>query len=87
MGYSSGFRNYKSFSETQNSTSELDQLKECVRIAYETSKVNFSRYHEFMKFVFDTALSSDDLEKLSTLKKPEIEFNILEAMVNRLRGE
>lgn len=81
-----GIRNYSNF-KNKSDSSELHQLKECVRISHDTSLTNFTRYHEFMKFVFDTAISSDDLEKLSNLKKPQIEFNILEAMVNRLMGE
>lgn len=40
-----------------------------------------------MRLVFKTAFTNDDIQKLSTLSKPALEFNILEAMISRLRGE
>ncbi len=65
----------------------LKQLKGMVETSWQYFRRNQDRYQEFMKFVFDTSLSSEDITKLQTLNKPTIEFNVLEAMVSRLRGE
>jgi hypothetical protein len=48
---------------------------------------NFKRYHDGRKFVFESSLSSQDLDILRETGKPQLEFNILEAYLSRLRGE
>src|SRR4249920_2532939 len=68
-------------------TERLPQLKEMVEASYLYFRKNSERYSEFMRFVFDTSLTSDDITKLISLGKPTLEFNVLEAMVSRLRGE
>lgn len=65
----------------------LKEIKKNIEVAHGYFKKNIQRYEDFMKFVFQTSLSSDDVNKLNALQKPAIEFNILEAMVSRLRGE
>jgi len=65
----------------------LPGLKKDVERAYEYWKPNYDRYHKFRKFVFDTSLTSDDIEVLKMLQKPQIECNIQEAYISRLRGE
>jgi hypothetical protein len=67
--------------------SRLDEIKDNIKESCEYFEMNVKRFQEFMKFVFDTALSPEDLDKLQILQKPAIEFNILEAMISRLRGE
>lgn len=59
------------------------QIEQSYKYFYE----NYGRYQKFMKFVYDTSLSADDVSKLIVLKKPNIEFNILEAYINRRVGE
>lgn len=68
-------------------TKELKRIKENVEKAYIYFKPNIDRYNEFRKFVFDSALDSQDMALLKTLKKPQLEFNVLEAYISRLRGE
>lgn len=68
-------------------TDKLDEIKKNIEAAHEYWLPNTQRYNEFMKFVFETSLSSDDHTKLDVLQKPAVEFNILEAMISRLRGE
>ena len=68
-------------------TDKLDEIKKNIESAHEYWLPNTQRYNEFMKFVFETSLSSDDHTKLDVLQKPAVEFNILEAMISRLRGE
>jgi hypothetical protein len=65
----------------------LDEIKDNIRASHNYFENNFNRYHEFLKFVFKTSLGADDETKLNILQKPIVEFNILEAMISRLRGE
>jgi len=65
----------------------LCRIKKNVEEAYEYFKPNFQRWHEYQKFTFLTSLTDDDISLLKTLQKPQIEFNILNAFVSRLRGE
>ncbi len=48
---------------------------------------NHKRFHEFFKFVFETAISETDASSLRTVGKPVIEFNINNAPISRLCGE
>lgn len=66
---------------------KLEMIKARVEQTYKYMQPNYDRYHKFMRFVYDTALTSDDVSKLIILKKPNIEFNILEAYINRRIGE
>ena len=68
-------------------TDKLNEIKKNIEHAHEYFIKNVNRFNDFMKFVFQTSLSSDDITKLDVLQKPAIEFNILEAMISRLRGE
>lgn len=65
----------------------LKDIKEKVEQANAYFKPNYERYHEFVKFVFESSMTSDDVMTLRALGKPTIEFNILESFVSRLRGE
>lgn len=66
---------------------QLMRLKKDVRNTYNYWKPNYDSFNEFRRFVFDTSLTDDDKMVLDALKKPQIEFNILEAYISRLRGE
>ena len=65
----------------------LEDIKESVEQSREYFQRNIDRYNEFMRFVFKTSLSSEDIAALNELGKPTIEFNIVEALISRLRGE
>jgi portal protein len=65
----------------------LTRLKKSVRNTYTYFQPNYKRFNDFRRFVFDTSLTDDDKMVLDSLKKPEIEFNIGEAYISRLRGE
>ncbi len=66
---------------------KLTRIKENVRGAYEYFKPNYDRYNDFRKFVFETALTNDDVSLLVSLGRPQLEFNVLEAYISRLMGE
>jgi len=67
--------------------SQLEAIKDTVGESYQYFEPNFRRYHEFKKFVYKTTLTEDELTVLESLDKPQIEFNIMEAYISRLRGE
>lgn len=68
-------------------TSQLEQIKNSVEQAYTYFKPNYERYHQFKRFVYKTTLTEDDIAVLSTLGRPQVEFNMMEAYISRLRGE
>lgn len=68
-------------------TSELEKIKSSVEQAYIYFRPNYERYHQFMRFVYKSTLTEDDIAVLSTLGRPQIEFNMMEAYISRLRGE
>lgn len=68
-------------------TSQLDKIKDSVEQSYTYFRPNYERYHQFMRFVYKSTLTEDDIAVLTTLQRPQIEFNMMEAYISRLRGE
>jgi hypothetical protein len=68
-------------------TSKLDKIKNNVEQAYTYFRPNYERFHEFMRFVYKSTLTADDIAVLESLGRPQIEFNMMEAYISRLRGE
>ena len=66
---------------------QLERIKTNVRRAHDYFKPNYDRYNEFMRFVFDSALTPDDIGLLADLNRPQLEFNVVEAYISRLLGE
>jgi len=65
----------------------LGKLKKSVEESYEYFRRNYDRFNDFIRFVFVSTLTSDDISKLKTVGKPPLTFNILEAFVSKERGE
>lgn len=66
---------------------QLQRIKTNIETSFDYFKDNYSTFHEFRKFTFVTGLEDPDIALLKNLKKPVIEFNILEAYISRLLGE
>lgn len=66
---------------------DLSRKKDNVQAYHQYFKPNFDRYHEFRRFIFKTSLSDDEKRVLDRLGKPQLEFNMTEAYISRLRGE
>lgn len=66
---------------------ELERIKLNIKDSYDYFRPNYERYNSFMNFVFKSSLSDDEITLFKQLGKPQIEFNILEAFISRLRGE
>lgn len=68
-------------------TEKLEKIKESVVQSHDYFLPNYQRFHEFKRFVYKSTLTEDDIAVLSTLGRPQIEFNMMEAYISRLRGE
>ena len=66
---------------------QLSKIKTRVKNAHDYFKSNYDRYNEFIRFVFESNLTSDEITLLQTMQRPQLEFNTLEARVSRLLGE
>jgi hypothetical protein len=66
---------------------ELKNLKKLVEASCDYFKANNQRFHNFQRFTFQSALGAADVSTLEALQKPVIEFNIVNAPVDRLCGE
>lgn len=67
--------------------SQLGRIKKNIDKAEMYYKENNKRYHQFQKFVFQSALEDADTQTLQAMGKPVIEFNITNAPISRLCGE
>lgn len=71
----------------QKVKAQLKRIKQNIENSTLYFKKNNDRFHEFMKFVFQTGLTDNDESSLKTAGKPIIEFNLNNAPVSRLAGE
>jgi hypothetical protein len=62
-------------------------IKRNIEQAYQFNKDNIKRFEEFMRFIFDTSLTDEDVAALVERGMPAIEFNIVESVISKLRGE
>lgn len=65
----------------------LKDIKRKIEKAAINFKANNKRFHEFQKFVFETAITASDRSELDGYGRPDIEFNITNAPISRLCGE
>lgn len=63
------------------------RIKENIRDSYEYFRKNYENFNFFRRFVFESSLLPEDISVLAALGKPQLEFNILESRISRLRGE
>jgi len=66
---------------------ELNRIKKNIEQSYNYFRDNYKSFHDFRKFIFVSTLEPADISLLNALKKPVLEFNILEAYISRLLGE
>lgn len=68
-------------------TERLEDLKDKVEDWNLYFRSNFERYKEFIRFVFKSTLTDQEIETLQNINKPTLQFNILESFISKLRGE
>jgi hypothetical protein len=66
---------------------ELKDLCKQVKMTNVYFKPNYDRYHSFRNFVFNTSIDAQQAGILDAQGHPQLEFNITEAFISRLRGE
>ena len=66
---------------------ELPRIKKNIENAHNYFKENYRRYSKFRKYIFKDQLGDDYRKQLEMMGKPQMEFNILEAFISKLRGE
>ena len=71
----------------QKHQDQLKRIKDDISQSAEYFQKNVDRYKEFIRFVYKTSLTDEDIANLEILQKPTIEFNVLEAYINRLIGD
>lgn len=71
----------------QKHKDQLDRIKKNIQNSYEYFKENYESYNQSKRFVFISSTTETDQSINTTLMRPTIEFNILEAYISRLRGE
>lgn len=64
-----------------------ESIKTNIKDWHQYFSKNFRRFDYWRKFVFETTLSDDFISMMQELGRPQLEFNILEAYINRLLGE
>ena len=64
-----------------------ERIKRNIEEAQEYFSSNVRRYEYCKDFVFRSTLSSTDKSVLERQQRPELQFNVLEAYISRLRGE
>ena len=73
--------------QSKKKREKLVKIKEDINQSAKYFKENVNRYKEFIKFVYETSLTQADRVSLEELKKPQLEFNVLEAYISRLIGD
>lgn len=73
--------------ENPTEADRLAKIKKKVQMSREYFAPNLTLYDRFRRFVFDTTLTDDNLSVLKASNRPQVEFNIMEAYISRLRGE
>lgn len=79
---------YDQSSANDNKSKErLKDIKKDIEGYFEYFYENNRRFNDFKRFICETALTTEDRNKLSTLNKSPIEFNETEAYISRQLGE
>lgn len=66
---------------------ELERIKKNISGFYLYFNDNYKRFHQYRDMVYRTSISDAQRNLLMLENKPDLEFNILEAYINRLLGE
>lgn len=62
-------------------------IKKNIEESHQYFRMNYDAFHDFTRFAYQSALTSADTSTLQALQKPIIEFNIVNAPIDRLAGE
>lgn len=71
----------------QKKDNTAETIRKNIEQAHEYFKDNYERFRAYTNFIFNTTITNNEAAVLSELGKPRLEFNVLEAYINRLSGE
>lgn len=71
----------------QKHQAQLERIKKNIQGSYEYFRHNYDRYNEFVRFVFESNLTGDEINLLQVMNRPQLEFNTLASRIHRLLGE
>lgn len=66
---------------------ELDRIKSNVETSRDYFREAYLMFHKFRRFTCKTAITEEDIAVNATTRRPNLEFNIMNAFVARLKGE
>jgi hypothetical protein len=66
---------------------KLEEFQDKVRSSAEYWRTNYATFNNYKKYIYLSSLDKEALAALQITKKPNIECNVMEAYVSRLRGE
>lgn len=67
--------------------SDLKRIRGNIEDAAKYMLDNNRNFHKFREFLYRSNLTSDERQMLAGIDKPDVQFNICEAYVSRLKGE
>lgn len=73
--------------KTTDDVTKLASIKKNIEESFKYFEKNYKRFQEFLRFVCVTTLTDNELAVLAQVGKPPLQFNILEAIVSKQRGE
>lgn len=66
---------------------KLGRIKSNIKDSYDYSLNNCKRFHKFKNLIYNTSLTSSDVNLNQELGRPQIEFNLMEAKLSKAIGE
>lgn len=74
-------------SEQDKYQDKIDEMQRLVKESQDNEEDNNQRYNKTRKFVYKTQIGKSQRAALKRLKRPQIEVNILNCLIDRLCGE
>jgi hypothetical protein len=69
------------------SKEERDRIRNNIENASDYFLQNNRNFHKFKRFIYKSNLTNTEVNDLAKIDKPDLQFNVLEAYVSRLKGE
>lgn len=66
---------------------KLEEMMQCVKESQDANRENIKRFNDMQTFVFKTQISEAQDDALTLLKRPKVQFNMCNALIDRLCGE
>ncbi len=71
----------------KRASDKLPEIKNNIEDFHSYFSPNFKRFNKFSKFICKSSYNSNEIASLSARNMPQLEFNILEPIISKLRGD